>query len=404
MEPAVRVEVIGFVALAIVCLVSAYASWQTRRLLITVFGENPRAARLTERGYYVSVAEQAPLASSGARAIPPAPVPAPAVEPAEGAAPAASKRAREFPQPSLAPEARAPEASARLAVRPPPLAREEPEPPAEPAVETTRKPGASPSSRKRPAVTAPADLATLALDLDTSDQAQADPAPERRVPVTRQPSSRQASAASTTHASVAPPASAGPALPSQPGITASGLGSRPDGRRETESMRPAPHPLPTRKRTILGINPPSVPPPVSARPLPTVTPPPARAVQLSQPGETSASVAPIAGASGDTAGSAAIVARPGLFLLSLDGDFDLEEEKTTVLDRPSPEALGLAPGAQGAPRVRASYSTLASMTAVVPPSARPAPDVKVVEADPPGEPDQRATPTPRDRPGLVVVD
>ena len=103
MEPAVRVEVIAFVALAIVCLVSAYASWQTRRLLIRVFGENPRAARLTERGYYVSVAELTPLGSSGARAIPPAPVPAPAVEPAEGAAPAASKRVREFPQPSLAP-------------------------------------------------------------------------------------------------------------------------------------------------------------------------------------------------------------------------------------------------------------------------------------------------------------
>ncbi len=380
MEPAVHVEVIGFVALTIVGLVSAYASWQTRRLLITVFGENPGAARLTERGYFLRVAEQAPLGSSGAQAIPPAPVPAPAVEPAEDAAPAA-----------------------RLAVRPPPLAREEPAPPAEPAVETTRKPGAAPSSRKRPAVTAPADLATLALDLDTSDQAQADPAPERRAPVTRLPSRRQASAASTTHPSVAPPASAAPPLPPQPGITASGLGSRPDGRRETEGARSVPHPLPTRKPTIPGINPLSVAPAGSARPLPTVTPPPARAVPPLQPGETSATAARIARASGDTTGGAAMVARPGLLLLSLDGDFDLEEEATTVIDRPSPEDLGLVPGTQGRPRVRTTYSTLASMTAVVPPSARPAPEVKVVEADPSGDPDQRATPTPGDTPAQGAV-
>ena len=339
MEPAVRVEVIGFVALAIVCLVSAYASWQTRRLIITVFGENPQAARLT----------------------------------------------------------------ARVAMRPPPLTREEPEPRAEPAVETTRKPGAAPSSRKRPAVTAPADLATLALDLDTSDQAQADPAPEWHVPIPRLPSSRQASAASTTHASIAPPASAALALPSQPGITASGLGSRPDGRRETEGARLAPHPLPTRKRTILGINPPSAPPPVAARPLPTVTPPPARAVHPSQTGETSGTVARIASANGDTIGGAAMVARPGFLPLLLDGDFVLDEEATTILDRPSPGALGLAPAAQGTPRVRATYSTLASMTAVVPPSARPAPEVKVVGADPPGDDDQRATPTPGDTPAPVAV-
>lgn len=403
MEPAVRVEVIGFVVLAIGCLVSAYASWQTRRLLITVFGESPRAARLTERGYFLRAAEQAPLGSSSARPLAPAPVPAPAVEPTEDAAPFASKRAREITQPSLAPDERAPEPAARLAIRPPPLTREAPESTADRTVETTRKPGAAPSSRKRPTVTAPADLATLALDLDTSDQAQADPAPEWHVPIPRLPSSRRGSAASTTHASIAPPASAAPALPSQPGITASGLGSRPDGRRETEGARLAPHPLPTRKRTILGINPPSAAPPVSARPLPTVTSPPARAIQPSQTGETSAAVARIASASGDTTGGAAIVARPGRLLLSLGDDFDLDEEATKILDRPSPEALGLAPGALGAPRVRAMYSTLASMTAVVPPSARPAPEVKVVDADPPGEDAQRATLTPGDTPAQVAV-
>jgi hypothetical protein len=46
MDPIVLVKVIGFLGLAIVGLVSAYASWQTRRLLITVFGERPRAAQL----------------------------------------------------------------------------------------------------------------------------------------------------------------------------------------------------------------------------------------------------------------------------------------------------------------------------------------------------------------------
>ena len=32
---------------------SLIASWQTRRLMIAVFGENPRAAQLGQRGYYV---------------------------------------------------------------------------------------------------------------------------------------------------------------------------------------------------------------------------------------------------------------------------------------------------------------------------------------------------------------
>jgi hypothetical protein len=134
-----------------------------------------------------------------------------------------------------------------------------------------------------------------------------------------------------------------------------------------------------------------------------VTPPPARAVQPSQTGETSASAAPIVSASGDTTGGAAIVARSGLLLLSLGDDFESDDEATIVRDRPSAEELGLTPAAQRAPRVRATYSTLASMTAVVPPSARLAPDVKVVEADPPGDPDQRATLTPGDTPARVAV-
>jgi hypothetical protein len=416
MEPIVLVKVIGFLGLGILCLVSAIFSWQTRRLLVAVFGEKPRAAQLSQRGYYLPLPEQAPPVvappgRSSARALGPTVEPAPAlapapavepaaVEPGATSAPTASPDPSEsFQPPSIAPA----ELPARRAMRPPPLAREEPEPRGEHAPETTRKAGAAPSSRKRPAVTAPGDLATLALDLDASDQAQADPAPEQRVSVTRLPSRRQASAASTTHPSVAPPASAAPALPSQPGITASGLGSRPDGRRETEGPRPAPHPQPTRRRTIVGINPPSAPPPASARPLPTVTPPPARAVQPSQTGETSASAAPIVSASGDTTGGAAIVARSGLLLLSLGDDFESDDEATIVRDRPSAEELGLTPAAQRAPRVRATYSTLASMTAVVPPSARLAPDVKVVEADPPGDPDQRATLTPGDTPARVAV-
>ncbi len=74
MEPTVLVEVIGIIALGILCLVSAISSWLTRRHLITVFGETPRPAQLSPRGYYLWLPEQAPPAaappgSSGARAL-----------------------------------------------------------------------------------------------------------------------------------------------------------------------------------------------------------------------------------------------------------------------------------------------------------------------------------------------
>ncbi len=213
MDPTVLVEMIEVIALGILCLVSAISSWQTRRFLITVFGENPRAAQLSQRGYHLRLPEQAPPVvappgSSGARALAPTVQPA-AVEPA----PATSPGPREsFKPPSLAPA----EKSARPAMRPPPLAREEPEP----APETKPKPGTAPSSRKRPAVTASTDLATLARALDNADQAQADQVPERRVPVEGPPHNpphfiRKATILGDLPPSVAPPPMARPdSLPS----------------------------------------------------------------------------------------------------------------------------------------------------------------------------------------------
>jgi len=231
MEPTVLVEMIGITALGILCLVSAISSWQTRRFLITVFGENPRAAQLSQRGYYLRLPEQAPPVvappgssgaapgSSGARALAPtvqpaAVEPAPAVEPAAvEPAPATSPGPRESFKPSLAPA----EQSARPAIRPPPLAREEPEP----APETKPKPGTAPSPRKRPAVTASTDLATLAArGLDKADQAQADQVPERRIPIEGPPHKpphfvRKATILGDLPPSVAPPPMARPdSLPS----------------------------------------------------------------------------------------------------------------------------------------------------------------------------------------------
>ena len=170
MDSSVIVELIGVVALGILCLVSAISSWKTRRLMITVFGENPGPAQLSQRGYYVRLPDQVPpaaprsaapplssgaaLGNSAARA--PAPTVAPAaVEP--GAPPATARES--FKTPSRG--------AAEQAVSASPLPREEPAP------ETKPKPGTVPSSRRRPAVTAPDDLAALARDLDSADQALA---------------------------------------------------------------------------------------------------------------------------------------------------------------------------------------------------------------------------------------
>ncbi len=337
MDPTVLVEMIGVIALGILCLVSAISSWQTRRFLITVFGENPRAAQLSQRGYHLRLPEQAapvvaPPGSSGARALAPTVQPA-TVEPA----PATSPGPREsFKPPSLAPA----EQSARPAMRPPPLAREEPEP----APETKPKPGTAPSSRKRPAVTASTDLATLARDLDNADQAQADQVSQRRVPI------------------------------------------------EGPAHTP---PLFIRKATILGNLPPSVAPPpspapVSARRLLAVTPPPVRAVQSPHPalGTTVAVVARTRSAhGGDNADGTAPLTPPRSLPLATADDFDSDEEATKVMDLPSPEELAL-----DKQRSHGRAKTLVSACAGVPLSARPEPDVKVIGADMPPKPGDTTAP------------
>jgi hypothetical protein len=316
MDPTVLVEVIGVIALGILCLVSAISSWQTRRHLMTVFGENPRPAQLSSRGYYLWLPEQAPPAaappgSSGARAL--APAVEPAVEPGATSTPA-------------------------------PSPREEPELRGEHAPETTRKPGAAPSSRKHPAVPASTDLATLARDLDNADQAQADQAPERRVPIE------------------------GP--PHKP-----------------------PHFV--RKATLLGnLEPSVVPPPmiapVSARPLPAVTPPPVRAVPSSQSAlaATVAVTARIVSANGgDNAEGAATVARPDSLPTAAPDDFDDENEATRVLDLPTAEELAL-----DKQLTHGRAKTLVSASAGVPSSARREPDVKVIGADTPSKPGDTSAP------------
>lgn len=312
MEPTVLVEMIGVIALGILCLVSAISSWQTRRFLMTVFGATPRPAQLSPRGYYLWLPEQAraaaaPPSSSGARAL------APDVEPGATSAPA-------------------------------PSPREEPELRGEHAPETTRKPGAAPSSRKPPAVTASTDLATLARDLDKADQAQANQAPERRVPIE------------------------GP--PHKP-----------------------PHFV--RKATLLGNLPPSVVPlpmiaAVSARPLPAVTPPPVRAVQSSQPvlGKTVAVTARIVSVNGgDNAEGGATVARPDSLPTAAPDDFDDENEATRVIDLPTAEELEL-----DKQRARSRAKTLVSASVGVPSSARPQPDVQVIGVDTPSKPGDTTAP------------
>jgi hypothetical protein len=389
MEPIVLAKVLGFVGLAIVCLVSAISSWQTRRLLMTVFGEKPRAAQLSQRGYYLPLPEQAPpvvapLDSSGARALgptaepEPALAPAPAVEPdavepgATSAPTASSGPSESFKPASLAPAALA----ARPVMRPPPLAREEPEPRGVHAPETTRKPGAAPSSRKRPAVTAPADLAALARELDHADQAQAVPVSERHIAIERPP------AASTARALA------------EPGHLATGLGERP---RETRSEFPPPHKPPhfVRRTTMVGIQPPSgnSPPivaPVSARPVPAVTPPPVRAFYTSPPA-LAATVAvaarSVSANGGDHAEGAAPLAPRRSFPLATAEDFDSDEEATRVMDLPTAEELGIEK-----PRARCRATTLVSATAGVPSSAPPASDVKVIGAETASKPGETTAP------------
>ena len=423
MDPTVVGAVIGFTVLAVVCGFSAISSWQTRQLMLAVFGENPGRAQLGQRGWYVRPpdlppqpappAVPPPAASGSSRAGTPgtSPEPAPSSSRAGALAPAedgasGGKRTREpFKPPSLAPppnyaeQARrpAPDAedvestpgnsgtpapaapAARATVRPPALSREAPEL-CRGAPDTTRKPGAAPISRERPAVTTRPDLATLARDLDVADQAQADQALEpTRIPTMRPPPrNQQAPVASVVHVAVAPPASA-PVWAPAPGIIAAGLGERPDGRREARSERPPPHkpPQPARKPTLLGIPPPTTvrPPmtaaPISPRPLPAVVPPPPRAPEPSSP-STGGTLAPVA-------------------LSPSDDDLDSEDEATRVGPRPSPEALGLAPDAQGALPRRRIYATLASMPSAVPVSGRRAPTVRVIEAAATDDDEQRAS-------------
>ena len=414
METTVLVGVIGFTVLALLCGFSMIESWRTRRIVEAVFGGDPGRAQPSQGVVYLRETPRAPPDTA-----PPGAPPAPAVpgtaragaartstDPAPGApgstragglAPAeeggsAARRAREpFKPPSLAPppnyaeQARRPAPDAeevgstsgntgtpspsapatRQTVRPPAL------PPGEPelhhgAPETTRKPGAAPISRERPAVTPRLDLATLARDLDAADQAPADQVPEARDPTTRPPpSSQQAPAA---------------------GIVAAGLGERPQGRHEARSERPPPHrpPQPARKPTLLGIPPPATarplaaPPPVSARLLPAVAPPPPRPPEP-PPRSTGESLAPVA-----------LGASPR------DDDFDFEDEATRVGPRPAPGGVGSAAGAQEAPPRRRIYATLASMPSIVPANRRPPSAVSVIEAAAFDDDEQRATLKPGD--------
>ena len=427
METTVLVGVIGFTVLALLCGFSMIESWRTRRIVEAVFGGHPGRAQLGQRVVYLREMPRAPP-DPPPPAEPPAPAgpgsaragaagtftgPTPGSTRAGGLAPAeeggsAARPAREpFKPPSLAPppnyaeQARRPAPDAedsmsghtaapsapatRQTVRPPAL------PPGEPelhhgAPERTRKPGAAPISRERPAVTPRPDLATLARDLDAADRAQADQAPEPHTPTARPPpTSQRAPAASVPYAAVAPPASA-PAWAPQPGIVAAGLGERPQGRHEARSERPPPHkpPQAARRATLLGIPAPATvrPPPdlrpVSTRPLPVVVPPAPRAPEP-QPRSTGDVVAPIAlGAS------------------SPDDDFDFDDEATRVGPRPAPGALGPAAGAQDAAPRRRIYATLASMPSIVPGNGRPTPPVSVVEATAVDDDEQRATLKPGD--------
>ena len=363
---------VAFGVLVFLCSIAIIFSWQTRRIMIAAFGENPARAQLGARGWYVRPADPPrelapPAAPSSSR--PGARVAAP--EPAPGLTPLTTKPARaSFKPPSLAP---LPNYAGELELH-------------HGAPETTRKPGAAPISRERPAVTPRPDLATLARDLDAADRAQADQAPEPRTPTTRPPpSSQRAPAASVTHAALAPPASA-PAWAPQPGIVAAGLGERPQGRHEARSERPPPHkpPQAARKPTLLGIPPPATvrPPPalrpVSTRPLPVVVPPAPRAPEP-PPRSPGDALAPIAlGAS------------------SPEDDFDFDDEATRVGPRPAPGALGSAVGAQDAAPRRRIYATLASMPSIVPGNGRPTPPVSVVEATAVDDDEQRATLKPGD--------
>jgi hypothetical protein len=459
--------VLGFAVLVGLGTLSLVTSWQTRRLMLAVFGENPGPAQLGSRGYYVrppglppepgpsptptaprtppapatppsssrpgalAPAVEPPPASSGARAL------APPVEPLPGSShppsvrPAAGRPAREpFKLPPLAPlseyaeQARGPAPDAeepdstpgkafqdpalppppaaapaapspRRAVHPPPIQREEPElPKGDAPPDTWRKPGSEPSSRERPAVTAPVDRAKLVRDLDESDQAQSQQAPELRpVPTTRLPPSGQAPAASGAQVAVAPPAS--------------GSAQRPLTGREKRSAAPPPHAPPvksTRPSMLGGLagapverptsdparaarehasarRAPPVPAPapagaplVPARQLPPLTPPPPRAAQPSKPdGGVAARVARATGEDADgeeTHMQVATLPKPNANEPRGD-EFDSVDEVTKVAP---------APVAQGAPAKRSLSATLASMPSVVPQSARPEPDVKIVEA------------------------
>jgi hypothetical protein len=190
---------------------------------------------------------------------------------------------------------------------------------------------------------------------------EAEHAPEpAHTPSTRPPSS-------AAHVAVAPPASA-PVLAPGPAIIAAGLGERPRVGREVRSDRPPPHPPPTRIT-----NRPSLFNPLGGAPLeqprsdpkraaadfesrhrasaaPPVTPPP---VLAPRPRVPELLPPPLPRPEAEAQG---------------DGTHEPDDEPTVLQPRPSPEALGLAPGAG---RIRATYATLPSMSAVVPPSARP---------------------------------
>ncbi len=215
-----------------------------------------------------------------------------------------------------------------------------------PAPGTAKEPPPTvrPGSRERrpgapEAITAQPDLAAVARDLDAADQAQAGQAPEpSRAPSTRPP------AASGEQVTGAPAASGSVAAPAAP-MVAAGLGTRPSG---AHSQRPPPPP----PRKV----PPATPPPRSPAP----------------------SVAPVATTEIGGDDDDAALTHPGkLPAPHAEGGFDDSEEVTRMFDGPGASTPAKEPRPKPKPRI---FATLHSMTAVVPPSARAAPEVRVVEA------------------------
>jgi hypothetical protein len=302
--------------------------------------------------------------------------------------------------PSAAPAAgasAAPEPAARGErglVRPPPIPREEPELRAGGAVETERKPGAAPSSRQRPAVTAESDRAALVRALDASDEAQADQAPATSHPASARPPS------SGAHVAGSPPVS-GRVVAVDPSLAAAGFARPQSVERVSRSERP-PHapPAPIGKRPTLlggiGAAPVEQPRSTPSRPAadfdgrrgasaaPAAGAPPPTQARAPSPPVTSDTPVPAALLSAATAGlgddDEATFRHAGALPFAevrpedFDTDFDDDNEATKVAPRPKAEALAPKPS------IRATYATLPSMPSVVPSSTRPVPTVETVPA------------------------